>query len=136
MTLNKPQGLPVTGMGTDKERLVGRRWLDGALATCPLPLLRETRGADVAFCAAAAEPGPGAWTPGAPGCASTWKVSADCGGAFILHPLHMKVLCRYLAHGRPSGIGITLRAFGSELSGGHRKGLMVCYLGGLACNPV
>lgn len=75
MTLNKPQGLPVTGMGTGKEGEVGREEMDGALATCLLPLLRETRGADIAFCAAAAEPGPGAWTPGAPSCASTWKVS-------------------------------------------------------------
>lgn len=29
MTLNKPQGLPVTGMGTDKEGEVGREEMVG-----------------------------------------------------------------------------------------------------------
>lgn len=39
------------------------------------PAPRKTRRADIALCAARAEPVPGAWGEGAPGCPSIWEVS-------------------------------------------------------------
>lgn len=98
--------------------------MDGALETCPLPV-RETRRADVAVCAATAEPGPGDRTPGAPGCASTWEVSDSV--RFICHPRYTKVLFKCLVHGRPLDIGAD--SYGIWLSEDQRKGLRTCFSG-------
>lgn len=108
--------------------------MDGALATCPLPLiLRETWGADVSFCTATAEPGPGARAPGAPGCASAWKVSDECGEHFFYTHCISKPCSGAWHVVDTRALVITLRAFGSEFSGGQRKGL--AFSGGLHYNP-
>lgn len=89
MTLNKPQGLPVTGMGREKRcsergfdvsesRQYQREGMLPLRATFTLPFFfppRKTRRADIVVSAARTEPVPGAWGAGAPGCPSIWEVS-------------------------------------------------------------
>lgn len=93
VTLNKPQGLPVTGTARAHGRACrergfaclrgaqgrgGELW-DGAWAVgapCTFPSLsRKTRRADLALGAARAEQVPGAWGVGIPGRPGTWEVS-------------------------------------------------------------
>lgn len=85
MTLNKPQGLPVTGTGSSEGSSTGFGGLRGngeqALSSGSDPAFalwfsRKTRRADFAVRVARAEPGPGAQAAGAAGCPSTWEVSA------------------------------------------------------------